>query len=354
MAKKSNRNSRRSRGMKKIEPSELTITLRTPIMNPGADEDFYCDLSQVASLVNRRFYRQGLNWAVSGFKFLVGGGNQGYIAVQRLPNSWVMSNSWEKGMRAWLRMINEATEESPSIKPAFMDFKIYADSDHHEKGFAGNLLPANAAATAAEGEWESSKIIIPDSTLVGNARQREIIATGDNYPGTSTTTGFSAVSLIEGYANSRALPSIEDPNVPDDMALASGIAPENWLSAMFNEGTSQTEDVLTDARDENNQAPYPFENGIDPVTGIPFLDTMYPGGKNQMPGVMIHDQVTYSSSTVGGQAFAKGGNFPCGLIKFSRSIPSAEKGGLAHDLVVQIDLVPGHHRGYLCQDMKDM
>jgi len=74
MAKKSNRNSRRSRGMKKIEPSELTITLRTPIMNPGADEDFYCDLSQVASLVNRRFYRQGLNWAVSGFKFLVGGG----------------------------------------------------------------------------------------------------------------------------------------------------------------------------------------------------------------------------------------------------------------------------------------
>lgn len=340
--------------MKKIQPSELTVTVRSPFMNAGTSEAFYCDLSQIASLVNRRFYRQGLNWAVAGFKFLVGPGTIGYVNVQRLPNSWIMSNSWEKGMRNWLRMVNEATDESPSVKPRFMDFKVYADAEHHAKGFAGNLLPANAAGTATEGEWESSKIIIPDTTLVGGTRTREVIATGDNYPGGSPVTGLNAVSLIEGYANSRALPNIVDPNVPDDMALTTGLAPENWLSAIFNEGTDQTEDVLEDAINENNQAPYPFENGIDPNTGLPFADTMYPGGKNQLTGVMIHDQVSYSASTVGGQAFGKGGNFPCGLIKFTRTIPPAEEGGQAHDLIIQIDLVPGHHRGYMCQDMKDM
>ena len=52
----------------KIEPSVLTLTFATP--GSGAARS-YIDLSQVASLVNRRFYRQGINWAVAGFKLAV-------------------------------------------------------------------------------------------------------------------------------------------------------------------------------------------------------------------------------------------------------------------------------------------
>ena len=55
MAKrKSNRKTTRTN---KIEPSEMTLTFATPSTTAGTTTNNYVDLSQVASLVNRRFYR---------------------------------------------------------------------------------------------------------------------------------------------------------------------------------------------------------------------------------------------------------------------------------------------------------
>ena len=167
-------------------------------------------------LVNRRFYRQGINWAVAGIKVITQAGFEGYVSVSKLPDTWVMANAWEKSFRAWQKMNDEAMEETDSVKPRFLDFKIYADADHHAAGFGANLLPEargplNAGFDA--GEWESSKLVVP--LLGGNTGTREFIATGPNYPGAGAS-GFDAVSLIEGYAASRALPAIEDPNAPTD------------------------------------------------------------------------------------------------------------------------------------------
>jgi hypothetical protein len=52
----------------KIQPAEMTLLTATSTVNAGATGNFTIDLSQCASLMNRRFYRQGLNWAVAGFK----------------------------------------------------------------------------------------------------------------------------------------------------------------------------------------------------------------------------------------------------------------------------------------------
>ena len=328
--------------MNKIEPSEMTLTFATASTGPGAITNSFIDLSQVASLVNRRFYRQGINWAVSGFKFIVGNGF-GSIGVQKLPNTWTMSNSWEKGMRTWMKMINESTEETPSVRPRFLDFKIYADGDHHTAGFGANLLPQNLQGTATAGEWEPSQIHIPSASPGVLAADRELLATGASYPGAGAS-GFNAVSLIEGYAASRGLPYTADPNIPTDNSDADGVAPENWMVALFNDGTEQDSDVLEDMTD-NNIAPYPFENdGVN-------LDTMYPGGANQLPGLALHDLISYSATSVGGKTFGKGGNFPCGLIKIQHQVDPAS---IAHNLVIQIDLVPGSHRGYLCEPMTEM
>ena len=51
-----------------MEPAVQTMTF-TNITAPGGGlSTSYIDLSQCASIINRRFYRQGLNWAVAGFK----------------------------------------------------------------------------------------------------------------------------------------------------------------------------------------------------------------------------------------------------------------------------------------------
>jgi len=331
-----------SKRSNKIEPAVQTLTFATPSVTAGNVGNFTIDLSQVASLVNRRFYRQGINWAVAGIKILtLANGN---IAVSKLPNTWVLSNSWEKGMRSWSRMNREALAESPSVRPKFLDFKIYADDVHHTAGFGANLMPLSATGMAAvAGEWEPSKFNIPDSTSpAGAVYAREAIAVGSNYPGAGAS-GLNAISLIEGYAASRGLPNVLDPNTPDDAADADGSVPQNWMSALFNDGTSQTEEVLDDMIGDNNLAPYPFEND-----GV-HVDTMYPGGANQLTGLQIHDQSAITPSTIGGHTFLKGGNFPCGLVRLQWAPTETSS-----NIVVQLDLVPGPHRGYLCESMTEM
>lgn len=335
----------------KVQPAVLSMIFNIQYDSEGAKQSQFIDLSQCASIMNRRFYRQGLNWAVSGFKVLTEAGVLGQVSISKLPNTWIMSNSWEKGFRSWQRMNNEALDESPSIKPKFLDFKIFADENHHNSGFAANLIPQSSATdslppqVATTGEWESSKLRIPDA-ISESTREREIIAVGANYPGNGAS-GLNAVSLVEGYAASRGLPNVLDPNTPSDADDATGIAPDNWISALFNEGTEQTADVIEDMISENNIAPYPFEND-----GV-HTDTMYPGGANQLSTLEIHDVDFITGTTVGGTTRMKGGNFPCGLIAIGLSgfegTPAKPDGFL-----VQVDLVPGTHRGYLCEPMTEM
>ena len=135
-----------------------------------------------------------------------------------------------------------------------------------------------------------------------------------------------------------------DPNTPDDAALANGTTPQNYLAALFNDGTDQTADILDDMILDNNIAPYPFEN--DGVNG----DTMYPGGANQGVGLQIHDLEYITPTTVGGTTRIKGGNFPCGLVQ----IQMTNTGLAGLPLILQIDLIPGSHRGYLCEPMTEM
>ncbi len=331
---------------KKLQPAVKTIQLLVP-----AGGQYTCDLSQCASLLNRRFYRQGLNWAVAGFTFLTTATQSGQISVYKVPDTWVSSNSWEKGFRAWQKMNNEALQETESVRPKFLDFKVFMDSIHHSDGVGDNLLPLQGypAVQLTAGEWEYSSFKIPyTDNSPGNIADREIIWTGPNYPGTGAS-GSNAVSLIEGYAASRGLPDVVDPNVPGDASDTDDISPENWIGALFNEGTDQSSRVLDDMISENNQAPYPFENdGTN-------TDTQYPGGANQPTGVgsklEVHDAVGITATTIGGTTKMAGTNFQGGLIRFNTVdlIDTA-----AGNVSVLVHLVPGPHRGYMCQPMQDV
>ena len=330
-----------SRKGNKIQPAVQTMTFYVNV--PSGSSTHFLDVNQVTSLLNRRFYRQGLNNAIAGFKILSNPGYTGAAVISKLPNTWVMSNAWEKGFRAWQRMNNEALDETSSVRPKFLDFKIYADSTHHSAGFAANLLPVSFAGTYVPGEWEASKITQPKTDGTAAVQERELIAVGPNYPGVSAGSGFNAVSLIEGYAASRGLPDVLDPNAPADSASVDGNIPANWIASMFNQGTEQTETVIEDMISENNIAPYPFENdGVN-------VDTMYPGGANQGVGLQLHDLEFITGTTIGGTTRLKGGNFPCGLVRFDFTNDTD-----SDILTLQVNLVPGNHRGYLCESMTEM
>ena len=71
----------------KIEPAAMRLTFELP--SSMVNGTHYIDLSQCASLVNRRFYRQGLNWAVAGFRLNVQetAVSGAAVTVSKLPKS---------------------------------------------------------------------------------------------------------------------------------------------------------------------------------------------------------------------------------------------------------------------------
>ncbi len=308
------------------------MTLTFPIGVKGnAKEKFYIDLSQCASIVNRRFYRQGLNWAVSGFKFISPSGATGESQILKLPNTWVMSNAWEKGFRAWKRQQDDAIDDgdNQSVKAKYNDFKIFADIDHHSIGFAGNLLPQSAATLGAiapatvPGEWEASQVVIPNFVTVGTNYEPFIQAVGEDVGGVGGT-----ISLIKAYEDSRSTPQSPDPAVPPGVTTA-----DNIYRAMFDVGDNM-EDVMANVVGKNDELPYPQEN--------------YPGGDTQMNTLQIHDSEAISGTTIGGTTRMKGGNFPCGLVGVFLNNYDGDS------LLLQVDLVPGTHRGYLVESMTEM
>ncbi|AXH78581.1 MAG: putative capsid protein [Circular genetic element sp.] len=335
----------------KIQPAVQTMTFYVTV--PPGSSTHFLDVNQVTSLLNRRFYRQGLNNALAGFKILSNPGFTGAAVISKLPNTWVMSNAWEKSFRTWTKMNSEALAETQSLRPKFLDFKIYADADHHNAGYGANLLPVSFAGFYVPGEWEPSKVTVPTqqsgfSPALVQTTDFELIATGSSFPGAGGS-GLDAVSLIEGYAASRGLPNIADPNTPEDATDTNTVTPENWMTAIFNEGTDQTHEIIENMTRENDIAPYPFENGDNPAGGT-FTDTMYPGGANQGTGLQIHDLEFITGTTIGGTTRLKGGNFPCGLVRFDFTNDTVDE----NILTLQIDLIPGYHRGYLCEPMTEM
>ena len=338
---------------KKLEPAVSSIYYKTPVF--AGTRAVTLDLNRDLSLLNRRFYRQGTALAVESIEIFTSTGT-GSAIVSRIPMSWVALNAWKKGFATWMKMNREALAETPSVRPKFLDFKVYMDSTH-----AGvvdpvnpiptlNLLPQsmNGAITvqALPGEWEYSKISIPLVSPAGTFNpgetvERELLAVGPSYPGPGTS-GLDSLSLIEGYAASRGLPNVVDPNTPTDAGDTGGGTPENWMQAVFNEGTNQSHEVIEDMLTENNKAPYPFEDGVTT------LDTMYPGGANQLTGLEIVDLRYITASTIGGTTRLKGGVFPCGLLRLN--LQQSDNDFIA----IKVNLVPGHMRGYLAEKMTEM
>ena len=331
--------------MKKVEPAVLRFQVNLPTLTAAdSTSASTLDISQICSLLNRRFYRQGLNWAVSDIKHLGatndGSAVDGFVQVSKCPNTWVFHNAWKKSFDVWRTMIANATDDSgsQSIKGKFLDFKIYADAQHHNDGFAANLLPYHPASGTlyTAGQWQPSELQIPVQNAVTDTR--ELIAAGANSPGVSPASGYDAVSVIQGYADSRALPSTADPNVPAD-------ANDNWMVQLFDNVSDQDQDVIADLEVMGNNPPYPFEG--DQAGNI---DTQYPGGETQAPGLQLHDLQYITGTTVGGHTHLSGGLFPCGLMRIDTSVT-----GLTGDTQLFqgliIELCPGNHRGYLAESM---
>lgn len=309
-----------------IEPAVQTLTFTNITAPAGGLNQSYIDLSQCASIVNRRFYRQGLNWAVAGFKITAAGGS-GIVQVSKVHNTWTTSGAWEKTMRHWLKQQNDAVDGAgaQSAVARFRDYKVFVDDQHVTQFIAAgsdlnatNLIPFPGQGT---GEWIPSQVVVPnDGGVAGNTVEYYLKFYGGS--------DADAKDIIDGYATSRSFPQSPDPVSPS--------IETSWLSEMVDLGEIQDE-VIDNATDNNHNLPYD--------------QNTYPGQPTNNDAAILHDQSYLTTTTIGGTTRLKGGNFPCGLIKIGVvNLDPAE----SLELTLQVDLVPGPHRGYLCEPMTEM
>jgi len=337
--------------MARIQTAEKTFVFDLNPLNEGVivGQGTYVDLAQVHSLVNRVSARQGFEYVVQSIEIGVQAGGTFNACIMRLPEHWPCVNAWEKTMRLWLEQQNETAEEAglESTVARYRDFKIHFDTDHITAGFGANLIPAgfkldDPASTVDAYEWDPSVVVIPNDAVVGTTTEVSLMMLGDD-------VGANRAGMIKAYADSRARPQVQDPNI---VQVATG----GLFGEMFDVGMDD-ETIVDNFQDSNNEPPYLIYKGS--------ADEAYPGGSFQGAsfGSQLDGQFVDILGVNAGQNYnsdtCPGFVAPCGLIKINYhatgvSLPSpSPAGGMPFGLWMKITLAPGSYKGVLAQSMQE-
>jgi len=296
----------------------LEPAVKTMEFTFSENETSVIDLSQCASILNRRFYRQGLQWAVAGIKIQSASpGVAGSVTVSKLPETWVVGAAWEKSMSKWMEQQRRALADMGAEETIgrYNDYKIHVDDAHINAGFANNKIPQDLVGTPfLQGEWLASQVVIPnDLGVPGNTTEYFVKMIGQD-----NATGKS---ILDGYVNSRNYPQSPDPASP---AIAA-----SWFNELHDDGDSN-DAIVINATNNNDELPYD--------------QNQYPGHFNNGMTTEVVTRSTFSGTTVSSTNRVSGFIAPCGLLKVTSTI----------GCIFTVYLVPGEHRGYMCEPMQEM
>jgi len=310
-----------------MEPAHLVLKYQTSASDGNGVSTDYIDLAKDLSMVNRRLYRQGRNYAVSHIEFV---GNFPTVDTvlcnpQVAGNTWVVQNAWKKAFANWMQQQKEGADAAggQNFRPKWEDFKVYLD-DHARDYNNGNSLAVldgdgNAVNT---GEWVYSRLLYTqDDGTTG------IPATFEPFlhligPDVSTTD----YGLVEAYEESRAQVQAE-PHTSSD-------ASESLYSLMHSQDDSMDE-LIDRIESDNDKAPYDMDE--------------YTGGATNADSAWDTSQ---GASTIG-NPIASTGPFvaQCGLIKLDMAHYLAGAGVVGQQAIIFVHCVPGGYKGCLSDPM---
>ena len=316
-----------------MSQSKMTNTVRKLVLvGPPQSEvpasGLFIDIAQCLSTVNRKTYRQGMNYAISNIT--ITSLNSGEVQVFTLPNNWCMDNATTKIFELWKKQRAEVLKEQPSLKAAWSDFKVFMTPAHAAAGVSSNLTPYGSNAGLVTpyllGEWAPSEITTPVlGGAAGGSHQSTIHVVGDNVPVGNFQPGVTtSVSAIQQYADSRALVAIPDPVPP-------GTAFRETIYTELASHDEMAREIVNDLVFQNDTPPYDRDH--------------YPGGRD-MPFLELVDNAlitNYGDSLVSSMA-STGPFVPAlGLINI---VPNMLENA---NVVLEIDLVPGNYKGVLAE-----
>ena len=308
------------RSMKKHTPAVTRLWFNIQVAN----NINYVDLSLACSAANRRFYRQGLTWAVAGMTLHTPDGVIGDFDVSKVPDTWMSQQAHKKSKMLWMKSQDQVLDEQPTISARYRDFKVYLDAQMVGASKQSTaalpavdgdiMLPVDRNnAIAKPGEWVYSELQLPNAGGSGAPLERTMHFVGPD------------------AAGSRSRPQDVEPNTPTT---------GGWMNDVF-DVADNLDEIRFDVSDNNDIPPYRVGPSFGPQSNLEF----YPGGVNNQPFAALHTVGFVSGTTVGGKTRVEGGLFNCGLIRFDWNLSAPGD----KNMFLAIDLVPGPQKGYLTE-----
>jgi len=278
----------------------------------------YIDIAKGLSQVNRRSYRQGMEYAVGKVTFGYQANPTAILNVQlnayTAGDTWSVHNAWKKAFAHWTAQQRRARRLiGGSAKPTWEDFKVYLD-DTHRSGTIVDVVAGDDQAVGT-GEWEYSALIWEaDDNSIDECRLHLI--GGD----VSTTDK----GLILAYQQSRATVQAEDPDLPNEFNT-------NLYALMAADQDAVADEVADNMEYRNDEPPYDHDDypGTDSNSDSPWLQEFGVAAPGQpmatLPGFVAQ----------------------CGLLRFNLIAHSAVDGSVVTGVtsLVQVHLVPGNYKG---------
>jgi len=267
---------------KKYKKTSPTV-LRLSFVGDGNATRFI-DIARALSIINRKFYRQGVYYYVNSIELY--NNEDAYVDIHTLPDNWITKNSWNKAFGKFQTM--NSLVDTP--RPAYHDFKVRMSYLHTEANTMDpELFGINSDYRSyAPDDWEYSRL----TTQKSDGGQADMFTIHMLGPHEGSEGNWQSLGAIRGYQMSRARPPTGgSPNVPFDNNL-------DPLNNMFDmSGDHALDNIQTALEQDNDETPYDHDSYI-----------------GELENSMQHVARLATSATTGRVAKASGFCAPMGLI----------------------------------------
>ena len=223
---------------------------------------YYIDLAKALSLQERRLHRQKQIYTVLGGYMKDQDGSTAHFNTA--PMTWPVKRSVNRGFRMWKKMIAQTLGQTDGVQSGkWNDFKVFLDN---QMGGAPKAPVDASGQSIASGEWDYSTITSADPsergdgvTLDPDAFDLAIVGPHSGAgQSEANPNGFTRVSLIQSWVDSRALPtsSLGEPTM--DNATRTAIAADP-LNNLFDSGDVD-DDRLNIINTEGESPPYDLDD----------------------------------------------------------------------------------------------
>jgi hypothetical protein len=226
---------------KKTTPTQLRL-----VFEMTGNTTQFVDIAKALSIINRRFYRQGVYYYVNNVE--VYNNEDAYVDLHTLPDTWCTKNAHQRAFKIFQKM--NALVSTP--RPKYHDFKVYMSDLHRTTGslnpdmYGVNSQYSNQLAD----DWDYSQFTSADDD--GDATQD-----ADEFvmhmlgPHVGSAGNWTSVGAIKSYSETR-----REPDQSGDPILPAGHASDPLLNLFDMSSEEMLNDIAENLDSDNDGTPY--------------------------------------------------------------------------------------------------